>query len=122
MDVDKCVVFHNKILEHGWVHSGRTFEDLERHRKTWFEYHGAEAEAIRQILSPNLIAFLERAYVVENEDGYAFFYYVSGLFSPVLVHELSETFNYESAEDGILQNIVLYNMNYSFGSHPVGLL
>ncbi|KAH4063780.1 hypothetical protein HBH50_186600 [Parastagonospora nodorum] len=122
MDVDKCVVLHNKILEHGWVHSGKSREDLERNRKTWFDYHGDEAEAIRDILSPDIIAFLERAYEVDCEDGHAFFYYVAGLFSPSLIHELSETFNHDSSEDGILQNIVLYNMNSSFGSHPVGLV
>ena len=122
MDVDKCVEFHNKILEHGWVHSGKSKEDLEGHRKTWFDYHGDRAEAIRDILSPDIIAFLERAYEVDCEGGNAFFYYVAGLFSPSLVHELSEPFNHDPSEDGMLQNIVLYNMNSSFGSHPVGLL
>ncbi len=80
MDVNKYVVLHNKILEHGWVHSGRSREDLERDRKAWFDYHGDEAEAIRGILSPDIIAFVERAYEVDCEDGHAFFYYVAGLF------------------------------------------
>lgn len=122
MNVDKCVEFHNKILEHGWVHSGKSKEDLEGHRKTWFDYHGDRAEAIRDILSPDITAFLERAYVVDCEGGHAFFYYVSGLFSPSLVHESSEPFNHDPLENGMLQNIVLYNMNSSFGSHPVGLV
>jgi hypothetical protein len=122
MDVDKCVILHNKILERGWLQSGKPIEDLEQNRKTWFEYHGDEAEAIRDTLSPDLIAFLERAYEVDCENGHSFFYYVAGLFSPALVHEQSDTFNHESADDDDLQIIVLYNMNYSFGSHPVGLL
>ena len=109
-------------LEHGWVHSGKSKEDLERNRKRWFDYHGDRAEAIREILSPDIITFLERAYVVDCEGGHAFFYYVGGLFSPSLVHEISETFNHGPSEDNMLQNIVLYNMNSSFGSHPVGLV
>ena len=122
MNVGKCVKLHNKILEHGWVHSGKSKEDLERNRKRWFDYHGDRAEAIREILSPDIITFLERAYVVDCEGGHAFFYYVGGLFSPSLVHEISETFNHGPSEDNMLQNIVLYNMNSSFGSHPVGLV
>ncbi|KAF2993162.1 hypothetical protein E8E13_000065 [Curvularia kusanoi] len=122
MDVNKCAELHNKILEHGWLRSGKSRQDLERNRKTWFDYHGDEAEAIRDILSPDIIAFLERAYVVDWDGGHAFFYYVAGLFTPSLVHELSETFNNDFSEDGMLQNIVLYNMNSSFGSHPVGLV
>jgi hypothetical protein len=122
MDVDRCVELHNKILEHGWVQSGKSKEDLERNRKTWFDYHGDEAEAIRDVLSPDIFAFLERAYVMDCEGGHAFFYYVGGLFSPSLVHEISEIFDHDSEDGGMLQNIVLYNMNSSFGSHPVGLV
>lgn len=121
MDIDKCVVLQNKILEHGWMHSGKSREDLERNRKTWFDYHGDEAEAVLDILSPDTIAFLERAYEVDCEDGHAFFYHMAGLFSASLVQELSETFNHDYSGNNMLENIVLSNMNSSFGSHPVGL-
>jgi hypothetical protein len=121
MDVDKCVTLHNKILEHGWLHSGKTLEELEQNRKTWFDYHGDAAEAMRDLLSPDLTAFLERAYEVTCEDGHSFFYYVKCLFSPAMVQEHSRTLNYE-CPDGEMQNVVLYIMNYSFGSHPMGLM
>jgi hypothetical protein len=124
MDVDKCVEFHNKILEHGWVHSGKPIEIFRRKRQTWFEKYGDNAEAIRDLLSPDLTAFLERAYEVDH-NGHSFFYYVNGLFSPQIVHEQSDSLNepwWQDGEQGDMRHIVLYVMNYSFGSHPMGLM
>jgi hypothetical protein len=125
MDVDKCVELHNKILEHEWVHSGKSIEDFERLRQTWFEKYGDDAEAIRDLLSPNLTAPLERAYEIDYDGGHSFFYYVNGLFSPQIVHDQSDGLNeawWQDGEEGALRQIVLYVMNYSFGSHPMGLV
>jgi hypothetical protein len=122
MDVEKCVLLHNRILEHGWLGSGKTIEDLEQNRKTWFDYHGDLAEAISDILSPDLIAFLERAYVVDCDDGHSFFYYVGGLSGPGYIQEQLEGLNVVCPEEGETRYVVLYTMNYSFGSHQVGLM
>jgi hypothetical protein len=122
MDVDKCVELHNKILEHGWLHSGKTTEDFKQNRQTWFDYHGDHAETISDLLSPDLIAFLEGAYVIDYEDGHSFFYFVSGLSGPVNIQEQMETLNSVCEEEGETRYVLLYIMNYSFGSHPVGLM
>jgi hypothetical protein len=107
------------------VHSGKSIEDLERLRQTWFEKYGDDAEAIRDLLSPNLTAPLERAYEIDYDGGHSFFYYVNGLFSPQIVHDQSDGLNeawWQDGEEGALRQIVLYVMNYSFGSHPMGLV
>jgi hypothetical protein len=122
MDVDKCVELHNKILKHGWVHSGKTIEDFEQNCQTWFEYHGEQAEAISDLLSPDLIAFLEQAYEIDCEDGHSFFYFVSGLSGPGNIQEQMEVLNSACEEEGETRYVLLYVMNYSFGSHPVGLM
>jgi hypothetical protein len=72
MDVDKCVELHNKILKHGWLRSGKTIEDFEQKRQTWFDQHGDQAEAVAELLSPDLIAFLEGAYTVDCEYDHTF--------------------------------------------------
>jgi hypothetical protein len=121
MDVDKCVELHNKILEHGWLRSGKTIEDFEQKRQTWFDQHGDQAEAVSELLSPDLIAFLEGAYTVDCEYDHTFFYYVGGLAGPFNIQDNMETLNMV-CEEGETPYILLYMMNYRFGSHPVGLM
>ena len=122
MDVDKCVELHNKILEHGWLHSGKTIEDFGQKRQTWFDQHGDQAEAISDLLSPDLIAFLERAYEIHCDGAHSFFYYVGGLAGPVNIQEQMESLNLVCEEEGETRYVLLYMMNCDFGSHPVGLM
>jgi hypothetical protein len=119
MDVDKCVELHNKILKHGWLESGKTTEDFERDCKTWFDHWSEEADALRNTLSPDLVAFLERAYVTNTD--HSFFYYVDGLWSPNMLIEEATIFNECYSEDDPTRYIVLYAMN-DFASHQVGLM
>jgi hypothetical protein len=121
MDVNKCVKLHNEIFMHGWLRSGKTNENFERDCKTWFNYFGEEAEALRlqNTLSIDLIAFLERAYVT-NLD-HSFFYYVDGLEPPSRLFEAAEVFNVLYSNNDPTRYVVLYAMNM-FASHPVGLM
>jgi hypothetical protein len=120
MDVDRCVALHNKIFKHGWFESGRTIEEFERECKTWFSLWGDEAEALRNTFSPELVAFLERAYAVGI--GHSFFWYVEGLDYPTGLFEAAHCFNEASDDDDPARYIVLYHMNNHGESHVVGLL
>lgn len=108
MDVDACVNLHNEILTIGWEGRGNDASDLGQ---SWFEYYGDEAEEIRDRLSPDLIAFLERAW--EVGDDHSFFYYVSGL------HHPSNMFGEEETEES--RYLTLYAAN-DIAEHPVGLM
>jgi hypothetical protein len=119
MDVDKCVVLHNKILKHGWLGSGKTIKDFERECQTWFDHFGEEAEALRTTLSPDLLTFLRGAHITPLD--HSFFYYVSGLYSPSAFFEHAELFNEVHSNDDLMRYIVLYAMGM-FGNHPVGLM
>jgi hypothetical protein len=122
MDVDRCVELHNKILEHGWLRSGKATEYFEQNRQTWFDYHGDQAEAISNLLSPDLIAFLERAHTIDCEDGHFFFYFVSSNSGPGDMEDQMEILNSACEEEDETRYVLLYIMNYSFGSHPMGLM
>jgi hypothetical protein len=119
MNVGKCVALHNQIFKYGWLGSGRTIKDFEQECKPWFDLWGDEAEALRKTLSPNLVAFLERAFVT-NAD-HSFFYYVCGLDYPSGLFEAAECISECYSQDDRTRYIVLYHMN-SFGSHNVGLV
>jgi hypothetical protein len=119
MNIDKCVALHNQILKHGWLGSGRTIEDFEQECKTWFDLWGDEAEALRNTLSPDLVAFLERAYATHAD--HSFFYYVSGLDYPSGLFEAAECISECYSQDDRTRYVVLYHMN-RFGSHNVGLV
>ncbi|KAF3055548.1 hypothetical protein GL218_07223 [Daldinia childiae] len=86
LDYVRCATLHNRLLERGWVDSGKQLEydtnddQVEvLHRRNWFEFYGPDAERVRSRLSPSLVAFLERALVV---DDHSLHYYVAGLSSP----------------------------------------
>lgn len=118
MDVDKCVALHNKIMEIGWSGSERSIP-FEETCKSWFEFHGDEAEAMRAIFSPDLTAFLERAY---KGHTHSFTYYVSALSCPHEILAGAEIFNHIFSEDAKPRYVVLYFMSGGFASHPVGLV
>lgn len=119
MDVDRSVALHNKILEIGWSGSGRSAEEFKQICKPWFDYHGDEAEEVRDLLSPDLTAFLERAYEADND--HVFTYYLNGLNWPGGLFSDATIFNDTWSEDDKSRFVVLYFMN-TFASHPVGLV
>lgn len=92
---------------------------MKRDCTTWFEYFGDEAEALRDTLSIDLVAFLESAYVTSAD--HMFFYYVDGLNSPNRLFEAAEVFNVAYSDDDPTRYIALYAMN-DFGSHPIRLM
>jgi hypothetical protein len=108
MDVDRCVNLHNEILTIGWEGRGNDAGDLGQ---SWFEHYGEEAENIRDRLSPDLIAFLERAW--EVGDDHSFFYYVNGL------HHPTHMFDEEEPEEN--RYVTLYAAN-DIAEHPIGLM
>lgn len=79
LDYERCAALHNELLEIAWTRSGRSLDILER--KSWFEFYGTQAEAIRGRLSKDIIAFLENAIEVA-ESNFHLFYYVAGLSTP----------------------------------------
>jgi hypothetical protein len=86
MDVERCVVLHNEILQHGWIGSGRSPDQLAANCTHWFDYYGAKAEAVRPSLDPDLIIFLERA-LLPNVEEFSFFYWVNSLAGPDYMFE-----------------------------------
>ena len=114
MDWERSAFLHNYILERGWVGSGRDLADLDK--RTWWEYHGEKAEALRPHLSPSLVKFFEHAWQGPDHD-HSFFYYVNGLMPPggLWIHN--------ELEQGAIAGaslLTLYSAN-NIASHPVGL-
>jgi hypothetical protein len=118
MNVERCLALHDEILRLGWVGSGRSLESLESNCKTWFDMYGAEAEAFRSKLAPDLVEFLEHARIMcdaESGGDLFFFYWVQNLASPEFMIELEDCFE----EHG--QCLVLYAMS-NFNGHFCGLV
>ncbi|GAB7353348.1 hypothetical protein MBLNU459_g3833t1 [Dothideomycetes sp. NU459] len=99
----------------GWTGSGNSLDALET--LTWFRYHGEAAENVRSILSESLVAFLERALIIKNDDHGSLFFYVHGLVQP---GRLRETFEWREEEEAEPRYVTLYGAN-SMASHPDGL-
>ena len=107
INLDRCVALHNEIVTIGWEARGRNASDLGQ---SWFDFHGVEAAVVRNRLSPDLIAFLERAWEVGPD--HSFFYYVAGLHYP------NNMFSKYGEDDRFL---TLYAANY-IAEHPDGLM
>jgi hypothetical protein len=127
MDVERCIALHNEILQHGWIGSGRSPDQLAANCTNWFDYHGASAAALRPSLDSDLILFLERARF-PNVENFSFFYWVNNLAWPEYMFESGELFdthgyraNAEDSEEWAERFVVLYAMN-DFGSHRLGLV
>jgi hypothetical protein len=119
MDVGKCVALHNRILRVGWRGSGKSDSDFDRECKSWFDYYGVQAEAMRDVLPPDLVAFLEQAYVAPSSRS--FFYYVNGLCGPDSLINGADLLNTGwGGADGD-RFVVLCSMN-TFKSHAVGVV
>jgi hypothetical protein len=107
MNVNRCVALHNEILAIGWQGRGNDDGDLGQ---SWFVFYGEDAEDMRDYLSPDLVAFLERAW--EVGDDHSFFYYVSGLNHPTAMFS-------EHLKDR--RFLTLYTAN-DIAEHPDGLI
>lgn len=110
-DYERCAALHNELLEVGWTGSGKSLDALER--RTWSDFHGEEAEGVRNRLSEELMAFLERALVVEEGD-HSLFYYVNGLSYPDNMWT-----NHEGGESD--RFLTLYAAN-DLAEHPDGIV
>ncbi|RFU27595.1 hypothetical protein B7463_g8736, partial [Scytalidium lignicola] len=110
LDYMRCAALHNEILSRGWLASGREREEMPD--RNWSAYHGADAEAVRNRLSPDLVSFLERAIQVGDGDNFSLFYYVNGLRYPDILW-----INHEDHGDRFL---TLYSSNLD--SKPDGLI
>jgi hypothetical protein len=111
LDFERCAAFHNHILELGWVGSGRDLAALDR--RSWWEFHGAAAEAIRHRLGPSLIEFLKRAQIGTSDQEWHWYYYFKSLSYPEQLFSARET-----DDDDV---VLLYALSLSL-SHPRGLL
>jgi hypothetical protein len=113
LDYQRCAALHNHILELGWVGAGHYLADLDR--RSWWEFHGPAAEAIRSRLVPSVINFLQRAQIGTADDSWHWHYYFSGLSYP---DQLFAARNLDDNDDDVL---LLYSLALSL-SHPRGLV
>ena len=115
LDYERCAELHNEILRRGWTGSGRSLDQLET--VNWFEYYGQAANDCRHLLSQDLIAFLEQARMIKNDDQFCLFYYVTGLLGPDLIWE---SFDWIVEDEDKYRYLTLYGAT-SMASHPDGL-
>jgi hypothetical protein len=114
LDWARCAFLHNHILEMGWTGSGRDLAELDK--RTWWEYHGESAEALRPHLSPSLVKFFEHAWQGPDQEEQSFFYYVTGLMPPGGLWVQKEL----EGADPWGSMLTLYSANM-IASHPIGL-
>jgi hypothetical protein len=115
LDHERCAALHNEILRRGWTGSGRFLDQLET--DNWFQHYGQDAEDIRHLLSKDLIAFLEQAQMIKNDNQFCLFYYVTGLLGPERMWETSD-WMFEGEDKH--RYLTLYGA-VSMASHPDGL-
>ncbi|KAK8040121.1 hypothetical protein PG993_008532 [Apiospora rasikravindrae] len=122
----RCAELHNKILDIGarkqlalgdGSNSPHPTKPQARQHPNWFEHWGKRAEAVRPLLSPDLVAFLERA--GEAGDGHSFFYYASGLASPEVMFANQAAMAEDPADWS--RYVTLYSATL-LASHPDGLV
>ena len=119
LDYERCAALHNHIVERGWLGSGRSLDEMER--RSWFDFHGDAAAEAREKMTPNLIKFLERAYIVPH--GLRFFYWVEGLSMPEDPDELWQNHDPDLVEDGgEFDTLTLYPVNENLAEHGDGLM
>jgi hypothetical protein len=115
LDHERCAALHNEIIRRGWSGSGRPLDQLET--VNWFQYYGQETEDSRHLLSQDLVAFLEQAQKIKNDDQFCLFYYVIGLLGP---DRMWETFDWMFEDEEKYRYLTLYGAT-SMASHPDGL-
>ena len=115
LDHERCAALHNEFIRRGWIGSGRSLDTLET--VNWFQYYRRDAEDCRHLLSPDLVAFLEQAQMIKNDDQFCLFYYVTGLFGP---DRIWETFEWMVEDEEKYRYLTLYAAT-SMASHPDGL-
>jgi hypothetical protein len=113
LDYTRCAALHNEILERGWLGSGRERDRMPD--RNWFAYHGADAEAVRSRLSPDLNSFLELATQVGDAEDFSLFYYVNGLRYPEILW-----INHEGFANNRDRFVTLYSSTSD--SRPDGLV
>lgn len=118
MDVARCAALHNYIVQHGWLASGRSLDDLPR--QSYFEQHsGAIAEAVfGNQVDPYLLSFFKS--VITNRLDVSFHYWVGGLYDPGLLFESAGSFP-ENMEDEEGRVVTLYAVGQPI-SHGAGLM
>jgi hypothetical protein len=117
-DVDRCVALHNEIMTIGWEGRQRYGKGYRGLGQSWFDFHGAAAEAVRDRLHPDLFAFLESAWEAED-DQHSFFYYVAGLSYPT--HMFKDDDADPNTELGNSRYVTLYTAN-DIAEHQDGLM
>lgn len=118
LDYIRCAALHNYILEAARLGSGRKLDKLFAERRTWFETYGEDAQGVRENLTPGLIGFLDRAYVVESST-HKFFFWSDSLSNSV---ELWENQNPDLQIEGQEYRFVtLYPVNSQQSEHGDGL-
>jgi hypothetical protein len=116
MNIERCVSLHNQILRIGWTGRGLDAASLGQ---SWFDIYGSAATAVRDQLSPDLIAFLQQAWAVDND--HSFFYYVNGLHHPSSLFANHDASLSNANGDGRPRYLTLYAAN-DLAEHPDGLV
>ncbi|KAF7532793.1 hypothetical protein G7054_g7623 [Neopestalotiopsis clavispora] len=112
LDVARCVVLHNYLVQYGWHSDGRALEALQP--RNYFEHYGDEAAEVRDRLDLSLVAFLEA--VAIPGELLPLYFKVLGLCEPSDVFVTQEIMP-EGEED---QFLTLYATNDGMGEHPAG--
>lgn len=135
MNVERCIELHNKILRHGWVHSGHDISQFETVARSWMSHFGDDELGILPDLVPEVRQFLQQARIVFNEPdksgGFSFFFWVDNLAAPgnfFAVEEMVEM-ALDPVDDTVpvkceyeeKRFLLLYTLN-QLASHNVGLL
>jgi hypothetical protein len=75
MEYQRCAALHNEILFRGWTGSGQDWIQPQ----TWWENQVPSEETARR-LSPPVIEFLKRAYLIpDSPTPFCFFFYLGSL-------------------------------------------
>jgi hypothetical protein len=116
LDHERCAALNNEIIRRGWVGSGRSFDKLET--VNWFQYYGQDADDCRGLLSQDLVAFLEQAQMIKNDDQFSLFFYVTGLLGP---DRMWQTFDCLVEDEDKYRYLTLFGAE-SMACHPDGLV
>jgi hypothetical protein len=108
---------HNKILEYGWIGSGREITSLPS--TTWWEQFSPISFDLASRLKPSLIRFLRSAKVgIYDDQKFHFFFHARGLFHKNWLF-LSDNWMRDSPRD---RYISLYYPSGSKSDQEVGIV
>ena len=120
MDHARCAALHNYLVHYAWVAEGRAPASLHSNNNTFFNAHGAVAEALRPRLDPSLAAFLAAAMLPPDANTpkrAPFFFWANGLSEPDFLFDNGLADLFDQPPDSL---VCLYYPNIGQGGAPGG--